>query len=147
VKHQFENFFSNSREYVSRRLVREIFAWYRIGRYYAAFLPLIIIGLVALYAYIRPDTPKVAYLAIGQQGSSYGLMADKFKTEFQSVGVSLQLIETEGLAQGLVALDDPKSKVNASFLTAGSASAAEYPNLVSLGSFQYAPIWLFIEEI
>lgn len=138
-----ETYLSNSCRYFERYVWREIHAWYAVLRYYGVFIPVAILGIVAVVAYFNPFGPKNAYLAVGQTGSSYGLMGDKFQTIFSSYGVDLELIKTTGLVQGLKNLDDPKSKVNASFVTAGLVSAKEYPNLVSLGSFQYAPIWIF----
>lgn len=143
MKHRYENFFTNARRYLDRYFVREMFAWLRFFRYYAVFMPLIVVALIFVFIYINPRVPSSAYLAIGQAGSSYGAIGEKLKAYFNEQGMNLQLIETEGLAQGLRQLDDPNSTVNASFMTAGVANAKDYPNLVSLGSFQYAPVWLF----
>ena len=140
---RYENFFTNAKRYIDRYKKREIFSWYKLFRYYIVFVPFMIVGLVALFIYIKPVTPKVAYLAIGQAGSSYGVMADKFKVAFAKFGLDLQLVETDGLSEGLRALDDPNSQVNASFITAGIATSENLTNLVSLGSIQYAPIWIF----
>ena len=140
---RFDNYFTNAKRYARRYRDREIFAWYKLFRYYIVFIPFVIVGLIALVIYVKPVGPREAYLAIGQSGSSYGVMADKFKSAFLSFGLDLSLVETTGLSEGLKALDDPKSTVNASFITAGNATSTEYPHLASLGSVQYAPIWLF----
>ncbi len=137
------NFFTNAIRYFNRYFKRETLAWMRVAIYYAVFTPFLIAGIVGLVMYVKPVGPKTASLAIGQAGSSYGLLAEQYQSIFTSYGLKLDLINTEGLSDGVKALDDPKSVVNASFVTAGFATGKQYPNLVSLGSVQYAPIWLF----
>lgn len=140
---KYLNFLSNAKRYFSRYFAREVFAWYRTARYYAVFLPFIIVAVLGAVIYIQPLGPRIADLAIGQVGSSYGVLADKYKAIFSNYGVTLELIKTEGLSEGVHAVYDPNSSVNASFVTAGFTSEKDYPNLMSLGSVQYAPIWLF----
>lgn len=143
MKHEYENIVLNAKRYFNRYANREAFSWVRLIRYYAIVTPLIICGLVAIFIYVMPSTPKNAYLAVGQVGSSYTVLAKKFQNVFQEHGLKLEVIETGGLVGGLRDLNDPKSKVNASFLTSGSASVEDFPDLVSLGSIQYTPMWIF----
>lgn len=133
----------NAERYFKRYALREFNAWLSIGRYFAVLIPLILIVIVSIFLYVNPFAPKKAYLAIGQTGSSYGIIGKKFHEIFSKYGIELHLIQTDGLAEGLTNLEDPKSIVNASFATAGSFAAKEYPELVSLGSVQFAPIWFF----
>ncbi|MGI9142912.1 MAG: TAXI family TRAP transporter solute-binding subunit, partial [Fluviibacter sp.] len=62
---------------------------------------------------------------------------------FEKNGLPLNLEKTEGLDAGLVLLNDLSSKINASFVTAGTATRQTYPNLLSLGSVEISPLWLF----
>jgi TRAP-type uncharacterized transport system substrate-binding protein len=133
----------NAARYFDRYAYREFIAWLLIGRYFAVLLPLILIVVVSVLMYVNPFAPKKAYLAIGQTGSSYGLIGEKFQEIFSKYGIDLELIKTDGLAEGLINLEDPQSIVNASFITAGSSAAKDYPKLISLGSVQFAPIWIF----
>lgn len=143
MQKNINTFLSNCSRYFDRYALREFNAWLLIVRYFAVLLPFILIIAVAVFLYVNPFAPKNAYLAIGQTGSSYGVIGEEFQKIFAKYGINLQLIKTDGLAQGLRNLDDPKSLVNASFITAGSSIEKEYPDLVSLGSVQFAPIWIF----
>lgn len=138
-----DRFFNNCRRYYKRYAFREVNAWLWLVRYFAILLPFIVIAAVSIVMYVNPFAPKNAYLAIGQAGSSYGLMGEKFQTIFKKYGIDLKLIRTDGLGQSLRNLEDPKSIVNASFITAGASLESDYPGLVSLGSVQFAPIWIF----
>ena len=137
------NFYSNAKRYFFRYFNREVFAWYRVARYYLIFLPIVIAAVIGLILYVQPLGPRSANLAIGQVGSSYGVLAEKYKSIFSDNGLTLDLIHTQGLSDGVQAVYSPSSNVNASFVTAGFTSAKDYPNLMSLGSVQYAPIWMF----
>lgn len=143
MRKNIQTFISNSSRYFKRYAHREFVAWLLVGRYFAIFVPLVLIAAIAIVLHFNPFAPKNAYLAIGQTGSSYGLIGEKFKEIFAKYGINLQLIGTDGMAQGLSNVDDPKSIINASFITAGSSTGKNFPNLVSLGSVQLAPIWFF----
>ena len=131
------------RRYFERYAKKEFISWLMVLRYFAVVLPFVLIAAVAVFLYVNPFAPKNAYLAIGQAGSSYGVIGEKFQSIFSRYGIDLQLIKTDGLVQGLRNLDDPMSIVNASFVTAGTSFENERTGLVSLGSVQFAPIWIF----
>lgn len=122
---------------------RESSGWLKLLFFYNIYIPLAIIGVIGLAIYINPLPPKTAYLAIGQDGSSYQELAKNFQSYFKKHKINLELISTAGLGQGLKELHAVESKINASFLTVGIAGEKEYPGLVSLGSVQFAPIWIF----
>lgn len=118
-------------------------AWINVVRYYGILIPLIAIALIVAIVLSSPFPPKSATLAVGQAGSSYADVSGDLKEIFARYDIDLRLEETAGLEQGLRRLNDARSEVNASFYVAGSSSAKNYPNLVSLGAFQYTPIWFF----
>lgn len=130
-------------DYFRKDFGREIKGWFFIFKYYGMLTPLMILLLIGIFMYVDPIPPKKAYLATGQQGTSYRQLSEKFADYFAKHGYELVLVETPGLDEGFQKLNDDKSPVNASFLTAGSAKAEDYPDLRSLGSVQFSPIWLF----
>ena len=143
MKIYIDTLLKNWKRYFERYAFREMISWMMLIRYFAILLPFVLIAVATVFIYVNPFAPKNAYLAIGQTGSSYGVIGQKFQSTFSKYGIDLQLIKTDGLAQGLRNLDDPKSLVNASFITAGASVETEYTGLVSLGSVQFAPIWIF----
>lgn len=131
------------RHYYKYFFAKEKKGWIKVIFFFNLYIPLLFIGLIALIAYVNPLPPKTAYLAIGQDGSSSQEIAKTFQTFFKKNKINLDLVATSGLTAGLKGLYSDDSKINASFLTVGTANEDEYPGLVSLGSVQYAPIWLF----
>lgn len=132
IKRYFQIFFKKEKE-----------GWIKSLFFYNIYIPLLVLGIIGLAIYINPLPPKTAYLAIGQDGSSYQDIAKSYQTFFRKNNIDLELVSTNGLAHGLDGLYATDSKINASFLTVGTASHENYPGLVSLGSVQYAPIWIF----
>lgn len=102
-----------------------------------------LIGCGLLIALSRPYPTEKVYLSVGQKGSSYDVLGDYLETYFKKYGLELVKVETRGLDDGLDKLDDDHSQINAAFLAAGRAKPEQWSGLVSLGSVQYAPAWLF----
>lgn len=117
--------------------------WLKILLFYNIYIPIGILCIIGLAIYINPLPPKTAYLAIGQDGSSYQRISNNFEEFFKKNNIKLELISTNGLGEGLKGLQAIESNINASFLTVGFASGKDYPDLVSLGSVQFSPIWIF----
>jgi TRAP-type uncharacterized transport system substrate-binding protein len=131
------------KRYLNKFLPKEVKGGIKILKFYGPIGLIVLVGLLTLAIYINPIPPKTAFLATGQEGSSYKNISEKFQNFFKEKGINLELAPTSGLGEGLKGLDSDSSEISASFLTAGVTSAKEYPNLVSLGSVQYAPIWIF----
>ena len=131
------------KRYVKKFLSKELLGWVKTARFFGLISLILVIVVAGLITYIKPFPPKSTYLATGQDGTSYQIAGDNFQQSFKRRGLTLELVPTSGLIEGLKGLDSKKSKVDASFLTAGTEAAEKHPNLVSLGSIQYAPIWIF----
>lgn len=99
--------------------------------------------IVLLVALSRPFPTDKVYLSVGQPGSSFDVLGTYLQEYFKKYRVDLVKIETSGLEEGLEKLDDNHSQINAAFLTAGRPIPDHYDGLVSLGSIQFSPAWLF----
>ena len=101
------------------------------------------VGAVLLLVISKPFPTEKVYLSVGQKGSSYNALGDYLDRYFKSYGIELVKVETGGLDEGLAKLDDDYSDINAAFLTAGRVKPKQFSGLVSLGSIQFSPAWLF----
>lgn len=104
-----------------------------------------LIGATLLIWFVaNPLWPSRVDFAAGQAGSSYRVLAEQYAGYFRAAGINLVINEkTTGLDDGLRLIDDDTSPISAGFLTAGSRRELRYSDLVSLGSIQYSPVWLF----
>ena len=103
----------------------------------------LLIGIIMLLVYKHPFPPKDIYLAVGQHGSIFETSGRKFVPYFAEEGIRLHLVYTNGSGENLTELADKDIQVNAAFLIGGISKKGDFPNLVSLGSIDYAPLWLF----
>jgi TRAP-type uncharacterized transport system substrate-binding protein len=131
------------RDYIRFDLKRELRAWLRVGKFYLPTLVTVAVIATTAFVLVKPDPKKATYLAIGQHGSLTDLLGKHFVRYFQKNNLNLNVENMVGLEHGLQKLDANDSRINATFLTAGTASSEDYPDLVSLGSVQIAPLWFF----
>ena len=141
--YKINNLIEYIRGYCRYDLKRELSAWLHIALFfYPVLIGIIIFGLGAIFL-LKPFPNEITYLAIGQQGSIADLIGREFVSYFQKQHLKLEIENTVGLEVGLQKLEDHGSRINASFLTAGTATSKDYPDLLSMGSVQIAPLWLF----
>ena len=69
--------------------------------------------------------------------------AQRYSDILRREGVQLELVATTGALDNLARLQDPKSGVDAALLEGGSTTAEKSPDLVSLGTLYYRPVWVF----
>jgi TRAP-type uncharacterized transport system substrate-binding protein len=60
--------------------------------------------------------------------------------------VELVVRQTEGSAENLKLLTDPKSDIHIAFVQGGVGTAAGAPALRSLGSLYLEPLWVFVRS-
>ena len=131
------------RNYARYDLKRELLAWRKISKFYRPVTIPLLILVVAAFVYLMPSLRGENYLAIGQGGNLYEQMGDAYARYFSKHDLNLKVVNTSGLDSGLDQLDSDASHVNASFVTSGTSTADEHPDLVSLGTVEAAPLWLF----
>lgn len=129
--------------YTRYDLKRELAAWLKVTKFYLPVLVLLAIAAGVALVIVKPFPNQQTYLAIGQAGSMADQTGREFTTFFRERGLDLNIQNTTGLDSGLQQLDSDSSRINASFVTSGTATHEQYPDLVSLGSIQIAPLWLF----
>lgn len=121
------NILSYFRAYTQYDLKRELLAWLKILKFYLPVIGPVVLVAVVIFIYIKPVPVDRTYLATGQESSLTDQMGKSFSRYFEQHGLSLQEINTTGLHAGLHQLSDDESKINASFVTSGTATSKDYP--------------------
>ncbi len=118
----------------------ELFALKTFLRYYW-YMPILLLAGLAVFIYeIRPLPPRTVTIATGQPLSTYDDIGKWYKDFFNKHGVDLRLVPTNGAAENLNLL--AAGKVDAAF-TQGGVPIPAGRNILSLGSIQLEPLWLF----
>lgn len=113
---------------------------------------LLLAGLVLWLAWqlLQPTPVKRLRIATGPEQGAYEDFAKRYLPLLQAQGIAVELRSTQGSAENLALLRDPRSGVQAAFIQ-GGAEAPEGDDttkaaLLSLGSVAVEPLWLFYRE-
>lgn len=91
--------------------------------------------------FVIPKLPDTLKIAAGQPNSYFYKTAEIYKKYLAKQGVELEIIQTKGAADSLTLLND--NKVDLALAHGGLTTKKESPDLVSLGSISYEPLWVF----
>jgi len=110
-----------------------------------ASIPIVLVILVVVIAvhYVNPAPPKRIVISTSTAEGGYNYFAERYRKILARDGIMLELRPSAGATENLAQLSDPSSGVDLGFMQDGLAVEADHPNLVSLGSLYYEPVWLF----
>ncbi|MBV8658580.1 MAG: ABC transporter substrate-binding protein, partial [Burkholderiales bacterium] len=101
----------------------------------------ILIGCV--FWFLDPAPPSSITMSTGPEGSSFQRQAEQYKKILARNGIKVTLLSSEGSLENLHRLQDPKSKVDVTFVLDGVVAPGETDGLVSLGSVSHQPLFVF----
>lgn len=104
---------------------------------------LVLVGLLAVYWFIRSAPPHTLVVSTGPAGSSFQRYADSYAKILAKKGVTLQARPSQGSLENLQRLTSRQSDVDIGFVIGGLAGDTNLEDLVSLGSVAHQPLWLF----
>ena len=87
--------------------------------------------------------PRTISMATGAEGGANYQLGIRYREILSREGVALQLQPTTGSLENLRRLRDSKSGVSVGFVQGGTTTRGESPELESLGTIFYEPLWLF----
>jgi TRAP-type uncharacterized transport system substrate-binding protein len=107
------------------------------------FAALALAAFAFAFRFIEPAPPTHIVMSTGAKDGGYHMFARRYKEILARDGVTLELRPSAGSQQNVSRLLDDESDVEVGFLQGGSAFSVNAPNLVSLGSIYYEPLWVF----
>ncbi len=109
----------------------------------------IILLIVCLFAliflllnFLIPAPPKKLTIVTGSHSGGYHPIGLMFKKELARYGISLEVRETNGSNENLSLISAKNSDIDLALMQSGTGLAANYPNLESLESLFYEPLWV-----
>jgi TRAP-type uncharacterized transport system substrate-binding protein len=100
--------------------------------------------LVAAYFVLDPAPPRRVVLATGPEGSAYAEFGKRYAAELARYGIRVELRATMGARENRRLLRDPQEQADLGFVQGGSSEEEQAESgLVSLGSVNYEPVWIF----
>jgi TRAP-type uncharacterized transport system substrate-binding protein len=108
----------------------------------AALVTAVVLVLTMILMYPLP--PRTIVMATGAQGGAYAEAARRYQAVLARHGVHLELRESHGSVENLELLNDPKSGVSVALAQGGLTNATASPDVRSLGTVFYEPVWVFL---
>ena len=97
----------------------------------------------AVLLVLQTMPPRSIAMATGPEGGAYYEIGRRYQAILSRSGVQLRLVPTSGAIQNLALLRDPHSGVSVALLQGGITTDADSPEIESLGTVFYEPMWLF----
>jgi TRAP-type uncharacterized transport system substrate-binding protein len=110
---------------------------------YLATIGIAVIVLSASVLVVETLPPRTVVMATGAEGGANYELGLRYREILAKAGVTLQLLPTTGGLENLARLRDPKSGVDVAFVQGGTTTKKESPELESLGTVFYEPLWFF----
>ena len=112
------------------------------------FALLVVVLLAVAYWALDPTPPRRVVLATGPVNGAYAEFGLRYQAQLKTFGIEVELRNTEGAAENLRLLQDDASGVTFAFVQGGAGRLRDGnegppPDLLSLGSLFYEPVWLF----
>lgn len=112
------------------------------------FVVLVVALLVLAYWALDPSPPTRVVLATGPDNGAYDEFGLRYQAQLKKFGIDVELRNTEGSAENLRLLEDDAAGVSFAFVQGGAGrlrngDEGPPPELLSLGSLFYEPVWLF----
>src|SRR5262249_7857772 len=87
--------------------------------------------------------PRTVTMATGAAGGANHELGLHYRDILARSGVRLRLVNTTGSLDNLARLRDPNSGVQVGFIQGGTTTKQESPQVESLGTVFFEPVWLF----
>lgn len=112
----------------------------------ASTIVLVFAALLIWLAFVllRPTPPRSVTMSTGPEGSFNAELARRYRQFFANNGIKLKLVASAGAVESASRLQDQKSGVSIAILPGGITTQQESPDLVSLGTLFYEPLWFFV---
>ncbi len=109
-------------------------------RVFFAALAVIVIAVCLRYVVTAP--PHRLVIATDAPDGSFTRTAQSYVDRLAAQGVTLEIVTTKGGPENIARLDAPGSTIDVAFVNGGLTTATRSPNLESLGTVAYDPIWI-----
>jgi len=107
-------------------------------------LVIAILGFGVAYQFVEPSPPNTITIATGSKTGAYFKFATDYQKSLAHEGIHLEILNSQGSVENIQLLNE--GKVDLAFVQGGVGNAERDPNLVSLGSLYFEPLWVFVQS-
>jgi TRAP-type uncharacterized transport system substrate-binding protein len=95
------------------------------------------------FATLKPTPPRVVTMATGPEEGVSAELGKRYGELLAREGIELRLSPSAGAVENVTRLRDPKSGISVAIIPSGITTRRDSPELVSLGTLGYQPLWMF----
>jgi len=92
---------------------------------------------------IGPPPPRSIAMATDPEGSVSAELGTRYRDILATNGIEVRLVPSVGAIENVARLRDSKSGISVAIIPSGITNHKESPELVSLGTLFYEPLWFF----
>jgi TRAP transporter TAXI family solute receptor len=112
-------------------------------RIFGPAIILTLVGFVVAYQFVEPAPPRRIAIATGGEEGAYFRFAERYAELLAGDGITLEVRGTSGSVENLGLLAASESGVDVAFVQGGTGAEVAAPQLRSLGSLYFEPLWIF----
>jgi TRAP transporter TAXI family solute receptor len=105
-----------------------------------------IIGFIVAYQFVEPAPPRTITIGTGDKSGAYYAFAQRYREILARDGVTLEIRNTAGSVENVKLLRAKEGGVDIAFVQGGIGDPAADPNLQSLASLYFEPLWVFYHK-
>jgi len=98
-------------------------------------------------ALFEPTPPRTVVMTTGSPGDAYAQFGERYREFLAREGIELTLLPSAGAVENLTRLNDPRSGVSVGFVQGGTTDPQQSPDLASLGTLTFEPLWFFYRDV
>ena len=102
-----------------------------------------LIGFVVVYQFVDPAPPDHLSIGTGSHTGAYYPFGQQYREILARDGITVEVRSTAGSVENIRLLKSPADGVDVAFVQGGIGNPVDSPNLASLGSLYFEPLWLF----
>jgi TRAP-type uncharacterized transport system substrate-binding protein len=103
----------------------------------------VVLSVWLVFAVSRSVRQKIVVMAVYPEGSLNTELVKRYQQVLARDGIKVKLDTSAGAVESLGDLRDPKSGVSVALVPGGITTKQDSPELVSLGTVFYQPLWIF----
>jgi hypothetical protein len=114
----------------------------RLGIFGPAII-IAILGFIVAYPFVEPAPPRKITIGTGDPSGAYYAFAQRYREILAREGITLEIRSTAGSVENIKLLEAKEGEVDIAFVQGGIGDPAAQPELRSLGSLYFEPLWVF----
>jgi TRAP transporter TAXI family solute receptor len=102
-----------------------------------------LLGFIVAYQFVEPAPPRKITIGTGDPSGAYYAFAQRYREILVREGVTLEIRSTAGSVENIKLLEAKEGGVDIAFVQGGIGDPTAQPDLESLGSLYFEPLWVF----